>query len=31
MDQLRATEFCQTMKGQIFFTADIAMRELADT
>ena len=30
MDQLRATEFCQTMKGQIFFTADIAMRELAD-
>lgn len=30
MDQLRDTEFCQNMKGQIFFTTDIAMRELAD-
>ena len=30
MDQLRDTEFCQNMKGQVFFTTDIAMRELAD-
>lgn len=30
MDNLKDTEFCRNMKGQIFFTTDIAMRELAN-
>ena len=28
MDKLRDTEFCRHMKGQVFFTTDLAMKEL---
>ena len=29
MDKLKKTTFCQNMRGQLFFTANVAMRELA--
>ena len=29
MDKLKATSFYQNMRGKVYFTTDIAMRELA--